>query len=489
MSIIEGAIDKIQYTDKLGRLCHRILKNCVVRENTTLDSPARVFSSNKNMFIEINTNDAFFKNEKHVMFALMHEALHIAFGHMFLDTSIYDMEKLNISFDASINPYILSFIDNKYVAPVSEYTNGLLFSGFSYIQEKNTWEYIYNNFPQKDQEEQEEQEQEDSKQEDSEQEEQDKNEEQSESKKEESSTNEEEENDTSTDGSGDKQLDVGSGNTTRDPQSESTEDSGANIAGGPRSGDSDDKRLDINELRKGCTFDSHEFVEMPSKATEAVMQETVLTAMEELGIEPGSALGSALVKGLSFYQTAKQKWRRALSMAVLKAIKIKGHEATWKRPNRRNNRQDMPIPGKRKLYYPSIGVLVDCSGSMVRYVNAVLNHIASITSEVGGIDYLIGGDTETRISHKNINKKKLQKIEFEGFGGTFLTNMINELVCKPTDIIIIITDMELRSTDIETINNITRKKATILCVPDTEWSRESLSKITHAKIIKIDEER
>ena len=103
---------KIQYTDKLGRLCHRILKNCVVRENTTLDSPARVFSSNKNMFIEINTNDAFFKNEKHVMFALMHEALHIAFGHMFLDTSIYDMEKLNISFDASINPYILSFIDN-----------------------------------------------------------------------------------------------------------------------------------------------------------------------------------------------------------------------------------------------------------------------------------------------------------------------------------------------------------------------------------------
>ena len=67
--------------------------------------------------------------------------------------------------------------------------------------------------------------------------------------------------------------------------------------------------------------------------------------------------------------------------------------------------------------------------------------------------------------------------------------MINELVCKPTDIIIIITDMELGSTDIETINNITRKKATILCVPDTEWSRESLSKITRAKLIKIDEER
>lgn len=57
-------IEKLKYYNKVSKLCYRILKSCTVRENAELEVPARVFSSNKNMFIEINTSFPFFEKTK-----------------------------------------------------------------------------------------------------------------------------------------------------------------------------------------------------------------------------------------------------------------------------------------------------------------------------------------------------------------------------------------------------------------------------------------
>ena len=441
-------IEKLKYYNKVSKLCYRILKSCTVRENAELEVPARVFSSNKNMFIEINTSFPFFEKDETVQFALMHEALHIAFGHMFLDLSLYDRDKINIAFDASINPYLISYITPSQLAPVLQPEEGKFVSGYSHIYEKNTWEYIYNNFP-----------------------------EENEDIKDGGIDNEE--NDSSKNGSGDESMD----GEHDDTSNKESKDFGCGEENNERRSGSG-SNFDKGEITQYSSFDSHEFIEQPSKATQAIMQETVLSAMEELQITAGSELGKHIVTGLSFYQTSKQKWRRLLSKAVLKAIKIKGTESTWLRPSRRFN-NTIPIPGKRKLYYPSIGVLVDTSGSMLDYTKDVLNHVITITTETGGIDYLIGGDVKERIYHENVTRKKLHNIKLHGYGGTRLSSMISKLASKPIDIMILITDMYLNDEDIETIQKVSKRKSVILCVPNDPYIENTLKTISRAKIIMV----
>lgn len=497
---LEPIIEKLQYYNQLSRLCYRILKSCQVKENLEMEMPARVFVSSKNMFIEINTSNPFFVNEKHILFALIHEALHIAFGHMFLDLSLYDMDKLNVALDASINSYIQTYIDDKYFSPIIEHVDGTFFSGFSSISEKNTWEYMYNNL-QYNLEQKEEQQEQDKQQEDQEQDkDQEKESETQDNKKDkqdetekqetnefgEENNNDEENNQNGSGGSGDKQNAGESGNTPGNQQSNTK---GTNRKSTERRSGGGSTTYQQSNLN---SFDFHDFVEKPRKATEALFQEIVLEAIEDLEISIGTDLGNSLVKGLPFYQTAKQKWRRALSTAVLKAIKIKGKESTWKRPSRRSSNSIIPTPGKRKLYYPSIGVMVDCSGSMLRYTKDVLNHIASITSETGGIDYLIGGDVEKLIDLKNVTKSKLANIELKGFGGTILHDMIRELAKKPIDIMIIITDLEICDSDVVGIEKIPKKIKTILCIPENDtYIKTTIERLKRRRvsIIKINEER
>ena len=142
---VQLVLNKLKFGNIFQKLCYRILTNCIIRNNIDLDQPARVSMTRKSIFIEINLNHEFYQTESDLQFALLHEASHIAFGHLFIDTSLYDSWKLNISLDASIQPYLNP--DIKKVSSVVNHKPGTLYSGLFDIMDKNTWEYIYNNFP------------------------------------------------------------------------------------------------------------------------------------------------------------------------------------------------------------------------------------------------------------------------------------------------------------------------------------------------------
>jgi len=484
-------IDSLQYGKQFEKLCYRFLKNCHIKEDKQLPHPASITVTKKSVYISYNSISDFYKKESDMKFALLHEASHFLFGHIYIDITKYDMEKLNLVLDASINPYLLSDMDFKKVSPIKEYKNGTIVSGMDSILDKHTWEYMYNNFPDNndvlEEKTQEQKEQENSN---------------TQNKQEDSSNNtnenEEEQQNNETeqeDGDQDDSQNVSETETTEESDDTGgtehiSESGGSNQKSSNetdifRNSEGMSERRNSDYKRKDYFIDEHTFLEQPSKAIEAQFKEIVLTAMEELGISIGSSLGQLLVKGLNFYQDSRQAWKRALSKAVIKAIKIRGYESTWMRPNKRVSNRAIPIPGKRKLYYPTLGVLIDCSGSMIKYLPSVVGHIANISSSTGGIDYLIGGDIRKTIDYKNVTKAKLKDIEFKGLGGTYLKDMINELVQKNLDILILITDLELGSDDMDTIKNITKKISTILCIPKNYYTDSLITELPKVKIIPI----
>lgn len=447
MSILE-VLNRLQYGTKLQKLCYRILHNCIIQENNTLSNPACVTMSRKSIFIELNLKDPFFKKDSDIEFALMHEALHIAFGHMFIDTSLYNMDRLNISMDASIQPYLNP--DPKKTSPVINHLPNTLYSGLADIYSKNTWEYIYNYFPMEDENN--------------------------------NDNTPEQTNQSNNNQPGESSTSSNSIRSNNDGgESENTKCDKNDISGMPKCGNSDSTQQ-INYDR----IDTHKFEQQPSKAIETIYTETLMNAISDLQIDIGSALGQTIITGLNFYQKPVQKWKRQLSMSVLKATKIRGRTSTWLRPNRRMSSCDIPQPGNKKLYYPRIGVLVDSSGSMSTFVPMVLGHIANIAT-ITGIDYLIGGDVKKQFEYRNVKKKTIQNIEFKGFGGTLLNSMILELSKKPIDILIGITDLCVFDSDIEMFNKVSKKIKVILCVPKGNTKYVKLN--SNIQLIEIEEEK
>jgi len=483
--MVSVIIDKLDYGNPLDRLCCRILKSCILHPTDKIDT-AMVVVERSHVAIYYNNT---IEDENWLMFLLKHEALHIAYGHIYIDQNDYIKDALNISMDASINPYLL--YDTNMFTPVNgPLKERLTFvSGLNSIYDKLTWEHIYNNLltpnenPPEKQESQTTQEKESS--------EEKKNEESSESKEkkneEQQSSEENKSNDNSTDQNETEE------NTNQNNQNGNGGDDGGNGDDEPNNfGQGDetngDREIDRdsdtrgNESRTSATEtnksgkyqygshitpDIHNMTEPPSRAVQSVLEDVVITAFNDLNIDPGSSMGYSILRGLNYVYTAKQKWRRALSKEVIRATKIRGHESCWKKPNKRFVSSAVPLPGKRKLYYPRIGVLVDSSGSMLEFIPDVLCHIASIASETGTIDRLISGDVRKFLDLKNVTKKQINDIQWSGFGGTYLVDMLKELNNTDCDIIIIITDLALNSTDTDYINTqMDKRHSVILCVPE-----------------------
>jgi predicted metal-dependent peptidase len=441
---VQLVLNKLKFGNIFQKLCYRILTNCIIRNNIDLDQPARVSMTRKSIFIEINLNHEFYQTESDLQFALLHEASHIAFGHLFIDTSLYDSWKLNISLDASIQPYLNP--DIKKVSSVVNHKPGTLYSGLFDIMDKNTWEYIYNNFPK----------------------EEEPNNDQTQQQ-----TNENEK------GSGSSDSSNSPGSNNDGGEYNNTDSNTNDNEGMSGSGNFDCSKLNYDKI------DVHNFIEQPSKAVESMYENIIQEALKDLKINIGSELGKTIIHGLKIYQTSIQKWRKQLSKSVTRAIKIRGQKETWMRPNRRMSNLDIPKPGRKKLYYPRIGVLIDSSGSMLSYVPKVLSHIAGIAS-IGGIDYLIGGDVEKQFDYKNVSKKQIERIQFKGFGGTLLKNMILELSKRPIDILIGITDLMLIDSDIEMFNKISKRIKIILCVPTQYKKYVKLN--SNIQLVEIEED-
>jgi len=150
----------------------------------------------------------------------------------------------------------------------------------------------------------------------------------------------------------------------------------------------------------------------------------------------------------------------------------------------------IPVPGKRKLYYPSIGIVTDTSYSMVTHLPSVMNHIATIATETGNIDRLLGGDIRKTLDMKNVTKKDISKLEWGGFGGTSLKPLLLEIFKNKLDIVIVVTDMLLNNEDISILNNVGKGQTVIICIPEKMKQFRIINTIhnKHVRTIYIDED-
>lgn len=136
---ISSVIEDLSYGKQIDKLCCRILKLLEIREDKTLDYPACV-TLNKNMII-LKYNPNLFTSYDEFKFALKHEALHIAFGDLFINFQNYDMEFLNMALDARINTYIMH--DPKMFTTILDLETNKYFSGIENIRQKTTWQACY----------------------------------------------------------------------------------------------------------------------------------------------------------------------------------------------------------------------------------------------------------------------------------------------------------------------------------------------------------
>lgn len=485
--LVPVIIDKLNYGSQLDRLCSRILRACVVHPTDMVDT-AMVRSESTYVAIYYNQE---ITDEKWLTFLLQHEALHVAFGHIFLDQNEFNPDFLNIALDASINPYIL--FDVTQFTPVNspDPNKPTFISGLNDIYDKMTWQFIYNSLSNPDQPpEMESKESDDEIGDDSED-----SEDSEDADNNGSDDGSEDTDDNSSDGGDNNESDEGSSGHDSESDTDgddSDEDDGRGSEspspdGKDKQGNKEPKRF---QLGNHVTPDIHGMSEPPSKAVQSVLEELIITAMNEVDIHPGSITGQYILSGLNYVYTSRQKWRRALSKEVLRATKIRGYESCWKRPNKRFNSSALPLPGKRKLFYPRITVVVDTSGSMCPYIEDVISHVATISSENGIIDRLLAGDVEVRLDLKSVKKSQIKDIQWVGFGGTTLIPMMKRACSTDSDIIIIITDLLLDTSDFEFINtSVGKKHSVILCVP--EEYQNNLSYITnrHIRTVIIDDEK
>jgi predicted metal-dependent peptidase len=235
-------------------------------------------------------------------------------------------------------------------------------------------------------------------------------------------------------------------------------------------------------------IDKHEWQEndVTTVVHETIIQEQIEKGMEEIEINIGSEFGQEIVSGLEYFRVPRDKWRKQLTSSIISLTKIKDYYDTYSRFNRRLYDLDFRLPAKKAVYYPTIATLIDTSNSMSQLIPKVLGHIATISNENGVIDYLIAGDTDVRIFMKNVKKTQIANLQFEGFGGTILSPLINKAFSLHNiDITILITDFYISNYDINKIKTYIKKRNTILCVPKT--SKDLIKKQNlKCKIVYVD---
>lgn len=492
---LSTALDRLSKGNETDRLCARILKYATILEDENFPAVAAVGHTSYGLTVTYNPTliDSSFMLE----FALRHEALHIILGHPNINFNNYDMTKLNMALDASINPYLTTRPD--ILVPLKTFVDqqpeGKFLSGWMDIYERLTWENMYDLLlaylykenkqvqPQSggDTKEDEDNNQRSSSSGDSDSKAgeetpppgdsegmegsggEDEEGEQSEGEEDASSDGEDSSDSTDSGSSSSSEMDdTGASEENRDNENSRDGDNGSGVSA--QLAPSSPHQINYS------SFDSHAEMFSGNVVDEEITENIVMQSMKEENISIGSALGQAIVKGMRIYKPPLARWKKALNTAVVSAIMVKDFSFSYLKANRRMRSSEFRFPGSKAEFYPNIGVVVDSSGSMSSWIQTVLDHVMAICTQGGELAFLVMGDVRVRWFKKHVTQKDVRNLEFKGLGGTKITPLIEKATSERPDILIVISDMEVWDEDVDAINKVGKKIKTIVCYPDQPYN-------------------
>lgn len=156
----------------------------------------------------------------------------------------------------------------------------------------------------------------------------------------------------------------------------------------------------------------------------------------------------------------KGEWVKTLGKYLNGVNAIASNEPTWSRFSRRLGEGYI---GRKVNRYQEVSVLVDVSGSMTEDIPRAIKQICEIATFVGRIKYFLTWDTEQCGEWRNINSKKLARLEIGARGGTKLGEGFKQLAKKgKTKLLIVISDMQTDEDDYNILNELSLTHDVIL---------------------------
>ena len=440
-------IDMFRYDgSELFQLIYHLLLNIQIKVVDVEYPKGKVYRTDNNIVIEYSPAGL---TDEEVFFVIAHEACHVLFGHLFINGKNLNHTLLNIAVDATINPYILTDEIRKKFTFVKEMKPEKWISGFRNLDDKQTWQTIYDyiinhedEFKDKIASMGEEESDEDSDGEEGEGE--------GEGKQSESECS----------GGKGKDKKDGVGDGAGDSDGEEDKDGKPKKPKGKSKGKGKDKgdekvKVNVHDFDKST---------MPM-ISEKITAEMIKKAVEEadMDVTAGTELGNIIKENIPVSFTKRASWRQLLNKEVDSFGSVKDHEATYMKTNRRFSNNVYRVAASRELYYPKIGIVLDTSGSVSNFVLTIIDHVASIFSVGGEVETLIMGDTDVRAVHKNLKKEDIRKLKLVGFGGTKMEPLLRKALHWEHHILILITDMELPSSDFKYLKTFKRKQNLLIC--------------------------
>ena len=134
-------IDMFRYDgSELFQLIYHLLLNIQIKVVDVEYPKGKVYRTDNNIVIEYSPVGL---TDEEVFFVIAHEACHVLFGHLFINGKNLNHALLNIAVDATINPYILTDEIRKKFTFVKEMKPEKWISGFRNLDDKQTWQTLY----------------------------------------------------------------------------------------------------------------------------------------------------------------------------------------------------------------------------------------------------------------------------------------------------------------------------------------------------------
>lgn len=359
-------IDMFRYgTSELHQLIYHVLLNIQVKVVDEEYPKGKVYRTDNNIVIEYNPVGL---TDEEVFFIIAHEACHVLFGHLFINSKNLNHDLLNIAVDVTINPYLLTNDIRKNFTFVKEMKPEKWFSGFRNLDDKQTWQTIYDYIINHEDEFK------------------DKIEYMCDEESDEESEGEEGE------GEGKEGKSGGSGGAGKDKKDKDKKDGSGDgdgeedKDGKPKKpkkpkGKSKGKGKDKGNEKVKVNVHNFDKSTMPM-ISEKITAEIIKKAVEEseMDVTAGTELGNIIKENIPVSFTKRASWRQLLNKEVESFGSIKDYEATYMKTNRRFSNNVYRVAASRELYYPKIGIVLDTSGSVSNFVLTIIDHVASIFS-------------------------------------------------------------------------------------------------------------
>jgi len=176
----------------------------------------------------------------------------------------------------------------------------------------------------------------------------------------------------------------------------------------------------------------------------------------------GTEAGDLLFDKMTHKTTNKEKWVRALKRSINGCMQVKEFELTYSRVNRCFRNCKFRMPTVKPIYEPTVAVVVDCSGSMGPLLEKAIDEVYTVCSHRGSLDYVVLGDVQVNGVYKNVTRPMFKSIQWAGFGGTSLKPLIECALRQKHDILVIISDMIIPSSDVKYIESISKRNFIVI---------------------------